>query len=206
MKDYLESVIDALVERTPQELIAAVIISLVISLVLAGLYRLARRRMSDPLTLVSSLMLLGCTVSMVLAAGYGRYRLGIGRVSNVPPSSHERWEPPPQPPELVVQRLVAEADFNNDGVITREEAAQAAESFVRNAETGERGRLDRDSLSLALRDLLGPHRDGHGPPPGPSSPPMSPPSRYAAKLERSSPEPAQEPGLHPGRVFCFHTG
>jgi hypothetical protein len=169
---YIESVIDALAERTAQELIAALMIALTLSLILSGLYILGKRKTSDALALMSILTLLGCTVSMALAAGYVQLTLRGGQPSagRVVDADH-RDLPPTNPESFLAQRLFKESDLDGDGLISGEEAARAAELFVRQADPSGKGMIDRQTLRMVLRPYLRPPPGTFQSPPPPPGPP-----------------------------------
>ncbi len=77
--------------------------------------------------------------------------------------------PPPNfgPGTFLAPQIVEGADENKDGRLTPEEAAKAAESFVRDADTNKKGSLDGDGLRDAINRRMGPPPGGPGGPGGP---------------------------------------
>ena len=163
MTEYLQSLTDAVLDRTTEELLGAVMIALALALALAGLYALGRRKLKDPIMLMTGLMLFANLASMVVAAAYvvkarkditsdGRNaafpplagHLGHGG----PPSNHGRPDGPPG--SAVAFGIVKTADTNNDGKLSPDEAA----AFVRLADTSGKGSIDGHDLETALMRSL----------------------------------------------------
>ena len=68
------------------------------------------------------------------------------------------------------------ADANADGNLSSEEAARAAEKFVREADSEKKGSLDAAALGRAMNRQMGPPGGGPGgPPDGPDGGPGAPP-------------------------------
>ena len=61
------------------------------------------------------------------------------------------------------------ADADHDGVLSIDEAANAAAKFVHDGDASGKGKLDQESLVNILRQRLGP--PGGGAPPAAGSPP-----------------------------------
>ena len=180
MSNYLDSLGNAVIDRSPAELIAAVIIALGLSLVLAGLDFLGRRKVRDALMPMIVLLIVANLASMAIAAGYFAY---MGRLRG---SSWMNKTPPGVPgadPGLMARRIFRAADKNRDGLLSTEEASVAAADFVRKVDTSGEGLIDTASLERALPASgirRGRGMPGRGPfrlPPGrlPSNP-TSPPS------------------------------
>jgi hypothetical protein len=70
MAAYFEALENAIVDRSPDELVGAVIIALALSLAFAGLYCLGRRKARDELVSIIALMIVANLVSMAVGAGY----------------------------------------------------------------------------------------------------------------------------------------
>ncbi len=68
--EYLNSVGDAVVDRSLQELIGAIMVALALALAMAGLYALGRRKVSDSAMLVTCLTIISSVASMALTGGY----------------------------------------------------------------------------------------------------------------------------------------
>jgi hypothetical protein len=83
--------------------------------------------------------------------------------------------PPPGfgPGMFIAPAILEIADANADGSLSPEEAAQAAEKFVREADSEQNGALDAATLGRAMNRRMGPPGGGPGGPPddGPGGPP-----------------------------------
>ena len=66
------------------------------------------------------------------------------------------------PGTFLAPRILAAADANKDGRLSPEEAATAAEGFVRAADAKKKGSLDEDTLAGAINQRMGPP-PGFGP-------------------------------------------
>jgi hypothetical protein len=158
MREFLSSIYDALVDRSPQELIGAILIALTISMATAGLFILLRRKVSDSLTLLTGLTLLASTTSMALAAGYVLPSHRHARGEAIGPARPPHW-PPPVPERYLVRRIIEVADRDDDGILSADEAADAAARLVREADASGKGSLDSATLAHALREtIFPPHR------------------------------------------------
>ena len=71
---FLNSVFGALVDRSSDELIGALLVATVVAGVMAGLYALGRRRASNPAVFVGGLVLASEVFCMALTTGYYEYR------------------------------------------------------------------------------------------------------------------------------------
>ena len=153
MREYLQSMTDVLIDRSIEELVGAMMIALVLALVLAGFYALARRKMNDSPMLMIGLLLFASIMSMALAAGYiANDRQAFMPVPGSPPSTARR---PPSgfhagpggaPGRSPGLRIVMAADADNDGRLSPEEAAQ----FVLTADSSGRGSVDPRDLDNAF--------------------------------------------------------
>jgi hypothetical protein len=70
---FLESISDAILNRSPEELIGALLIAAAVAIVAAGLYALCRRKSSPSPTFMGGLGLAAGASCMALAAGYIEY-------------------------------------------------------------------------------------------------------------------------------------
>lgn len=84
MNDFLGSVLDVVADLEPREVVGALMVGLGLALSVSGLYALRRRKAHDAPTLLVGLLLLACTASMAVAAGYVRYAEKLGRTSGGP--------------------------------------------------------------------------------------------------------------------------
>jgi hypothetical protein len=152
MQRYVNSTIDVILDRTADELIGGVLVALLLSLALAGAFALLRRKISDATTLITCLALAANLAGMTLAAGFVR---GEGRQGM---RLNPGFRPGVPPPAVVGDRgaslaraIFARADADGDGLLSPEEAAGAAERFVKRAEAIEGGALNEGLLRSALR-------------------------------------------------------
>jgi hypothetical protein len=142
---FLESISAAILNRTPEELIGALLIAGAVASVVAGLYALCSRKSSPSPSLVGGLSLAAGASCMALAAGYIEYAktdLTSASAANhpappaLPPGGPGRGTPPPPwgffgPGWSSGFHIVVAADENRDGRLTPEEAAR----LVRKADT-----------------------------------------------------------------------
>jgi hypothetical protein len=145
MKKFAEAVLDAIMERQIEEVFVAIAVGLALSLCLSGLYMLARRRVSDILTLLVSLMLLASIVSATLTIGYIRYdrrRVDISRWKSPLIGPQSGWE------TAVAQLYVRMSDEDHDGIISADEMSRMTARMVKQAKTtGSSGVLPNDQQS-----------------------------------------------------------
>lgn len=156
MDRYLESTVNMILDRSPEGLIGAILIALVLSLVVAGLYTLLHRRVSDASVLLTCLVLAANVAAMTIAGGYIQFaRKGAGRSGGGPAFRDGRFLPGagPRGPGMAGRILIA-ADANNDGVLSAEEATAAATRFVE--EVGHGKPIDEETLRGAIRERLAP--------------------------------------------------
>jgi hypothetical protein len=207
--EYLNLLGNAIVDRSPEELIGAVGVALIISLAMAGLYFIGRRKITDNLLPMIVLMMVANLVSMAVGAGY--FRLAHKRMGYV---QHEPTSRPPVGPggmtEFMMEWIFREADQNHDRRITGEEASIAAANFLRRADASGEGSIDPRTLDKALQGLMFHGRDPDHPPrlfrnhgrwtpelSGPSSgsnrlqPPVDPPSDDRMPDTNQSKDPSQ---------------
>ena len=134
---------------------------------LAGIYKIGQQKASESWLLMSTLTLCGCLLSMALAIGYERYSLGLSR-----PMGRGRTDRSATAARSPVARKgsslsdpLREVNGDSDGLISYEEAARAAEEFIRKLDSDGRGGIDRETLRKVLRDYMGPHGHAGSPPP-----------------------------------------
>ena len=70
MADFFVSLGNVIVDRSPDELIGAVIIALALSLAMAGVYCIGRRNIRENVMPMIVLMLVANLISMAVGAGY----------------------------------------------------------------------------------------------------------------------------------------
>lgn len=166
MKRYVNSTIDVILDRTADELLGGILVALLLSLALAGAFALLRRRIHDATTLITCLALAAILAGMTLAAGFVRctYSQGVWPNQGLPRGL----------PAVVADRgaslarmIFEQADDDQDGVLSPEEAARAADRYVKQAEFIEGGALNEGLLRSALRRRMLPPRESVAPmPPG----------------------------------------
>ena len=145
MKKFAEAVLDAVMERQIEEVFGALAVGFALSLCLSGVYMLVRRRVSDILTLLLSLMLLSSIVSTTLAIGYLRYDRRRGDIS--------QWRSPQFGPypgweTAAAQLYVRMSDENHDGIISADEMSRMTARMVKQAKiTGPSEVLPTDQQS-----------------------------------------------------------
>jgi hypothetical protein len=196
--DFLATVGNTIVDRSSDELIGAVVIALGTALAMVGLYLVGRRKVSDNLTPLIALMIVGNLISMALAAGYVVRARRNGRFPSrgVAPARYP-WHPSSPAPDLVLlDTIFRAADKNHDGLISAEEASQSAAEVVRNSDSSGRGSVDSASLRALLQATLAQGQDRirrHGTGLGPEPPPrFGPPPRgpFGPRLPESIDPPA----------------
>jgi hypothetical protein len=188
MIETLRFTLDAFLDRSPGDLIGAVMIALVLALAMTGLYALMRWRKptGEPLTGLIALMLVANVASMALAAGYlTKGWKAEGNASGGTKATTTAWWPPPggfKPgvpghtdspggppvslgpgpfggPAQIVQ-VFAVADLDKDGRLTPDEVAR----FVQMADANGKGSVNMHVFYSAIRECL-------SAPPGPAGPP-----------------------------------
>jgi hypothetical protein len=172
MNPQITSIVDVVVDRSPEELIGCVLTALVLALGLAGLFLLLRRKASDPSTLIICLALGSNLVAMTVAGAYVRYRLIGGRESNpgLPPPGARFEHQREFRITTMADRILRAADRDADGFLTADEAASAAAQFVKEADEDGDGQVDEERLRVALWTRMPPAHPGMGGPPPPPDP------------------------------------
>ena len=158
---FLESIPDAILNRSPEELIGAMLIAALIGIVMASLYALNRRKSPPSPTFVGVLALVAGASGMALAAGFFE-RGETGSMAGWPKTLRSprplggtggRGMPPPWlfsgPGWSSGFHVVLAADGDRDGRLTPDEAAR----LVRKADSDGDGSVE-----------LPRHRSAHGGP------------------------------------------
>jgi hypothetical protein len=203
--EYLNLLGNTIVDRSPDELIGAVAIALTLSLAMAGLYCIGRRKITENLLPMIVLMIVANLLSMAVGAGYfqfARKKKGyVMRESASRPSGD-----PGGSCELLAARIFQEADSNHDRLICRDEASIAAVDFLRRADANGTGSIDPGTLFMALQAVMYFGRDPDHPPQPFGNPRRRPPdfSGPDARPARSqprmgSPSELPRPGTNPSR-------
>jgi hypothetical protein len=139
--NFLDSVGNAVLDRSPDELIVALFVAGALALILTGLFILGRRKVRSHATFAGGLILVASILSMVGAAGYVDSRTGVSR-------DRRRSDRPNSVPVREPRRagaswtsglhMVTVADSDRDGRLTPEEVAR----FVREADADGDGSVD----------------------------------------------------------------
>jgi hypothetical protein len=146
LADFFVSLGNAVVDRSPDELIGAVIVAFALSLAMAGVFCVGRRSARENVMPVIVLVLVANLVSMAVGAGYLAHLRGKrGEQTNGSRQTtvvgHEvMW----------TEAIFQAADVNRDGRLSSEEASLAAAAFVRRADETGTGAIDARSLCDAL--------------------------------------------------------
>jgi hypothetical protein len=184
--EYLNLLGNAIIDRSPEELIGAVAIALTISLAMAGLYCIGRRKITENLLPMIVLMIVANLVSMAVGMGY--FRVAHKRMGYVEQEFQRR---PPGVPggsaEVAARWIFRTADSDHDGRLSEEEASLAAADFVRRMDPSGQGSINLRSLDTALQAAMFHGRDpDHFPGPfgnrGPWNPEISGPGSRSNRL------------------------
>jgi hypothetical protein len=157
---YLDSVFNLVVDSSPQELIAGVLIALAIALVTSAGFAVGRRKVADPQVLQCLLVLVASLLSMTIAGGYvlhNEKRLTAGPAPDRPFRGHFALPHSPEVSRGLAKIIFVAADTNKDDRLSPEEAASAAETFVQTIDKGGEGSIGLYMLADAIRFLPGPH-------------------------------------------------
>jgi hypothetical protein len=184
--EYLNRLGNAIVDRSPEELIGAVAVALTISLAMAGLYCIGRRKITENLLPMIVLMIVANLVSMAVGMGY--FRVAHKKMGYV---ERELQRRPPGGPggsaEVAARWIFRTADSDHDGRLSEEEASLAAADFVRWMDPSGQGSINLRSLDTALQATMFHGRDPyHFPRPfgnrGPWNPEISGPGSRSNRL------------------------
>lgn len=174
---FLEAIADAVLDRSPEELTAAMVFAATIGAVMAGVYALGRKKSSPSPMFVGGLALVAGVMCMAAAAGYfknleGDRTLGSAAKADTlagwPASRPGRGGPPPawRFPRAGWSsgfHVVVAADENRDGRLTTEEAAR----LIREADADGDGSVDFTDIDQLMknrfRSLAWPSAPGPGP-------------------------------------------
>ena len=169
---FLVSLSDAILDRSPEELIGAMLIAAAVAVIVAGLYTLARKKSSPSPTFVGGLGLAAGASCMALSAGYleyaGRDWTSGAAVSRVSPARRPSGAPDRAglPPPWTVPgmgwssgiHVIATADENRDGLLTPDEAAR----LVRNADQDGDGAVNFRDIDRLIAERFRPSRQPYG--------------------------------------------
>ncbi|WP_406695084.1 hypothetical protein V5E97_29010 [Singulisphaera sp. Ch08] len=178
MNPQVSSIVDVILDRSPEELIGGVLLALVLALGLSGLFHLIRRKVSDTSTLIICLALSSNLVAMTVAGAYIRYKVMEGKPSRRGMMSAGSRLPPPGMGEsrsmFMASRILEAADRNGDHRLSADEAALLAAQFVKESGGGGDEPISEEKLRAAIRARLGPHSGMGMGIDGPSLPPEQP--------------------------------
>ncbi len=146
MADYFASMGNAVVDRSPDELIGAIVIALALALAMAGLYSMGRRKVTENLMPMVVLMIVANLVSMTVGAGY----LAHARKKHLGVTLPLSLNSPAVSERMLIDAIFRDADEDQDGLLSGEEAAVAADKFVRRNDAEGDGKIDARSLASAL--------------------------------------------------------
>ncbi len=143
------SVLDALIDRTQDEWIGALMIALALALAAQIVFRLVRRRVSDPLLLVTGVVLASNVVAMMLVASYVGWVMSA-TPRDIPVRPRMSFGEPGRPRGggglLLAWRLLRQGDTDHDGRLSADEAA----ALVHAARGDDAGAADAHDLARTL--------------------------------------------------------
>jgi hypothetical protein len=195
MGKHWSDVLNAIIDKQPQELVGVIMITLMVSIACAGIYNLARTKTSDKQVLLSGLMLLACLASVTLIFGFTYQPPRRMSPANQPPFAHigPPMAGPHGPPmgsphnfEMFAANFVMEAtDANHDGFLSADELTD----FVRANLSDNDESVDAYALAKALRSGRETHLkalppDARAPSPPPNSQEVSTPANEATQVPR----------------------
>ena len=146
MDDFFDSLANAILDRSADELIGAVIVALGLSLAFAGIDFISRRKARENRMPMIAMMIGANLASMAFAAGYLVYH----RKARGAPASERNQTTSVRLEPILVESIFRAADKNEDGLLSSEEAAVAAAEFVRQADPTGNGSIDGPTLEHAL--------------------------------------------------------
>jgi|GEM_PF-3951278 len=151
MMNFLHSVYESLVDKSPQHMVMALFLALAGALVVAQLYFFVSRKVADPQVVLTGMMVFALALAAALGIGFERYSREIS-ARNIPASfqqvrrhqhSNIEWQ--------IARRILEVADSDKDGRLSPEEASQAAAKHVREASSFD----DTDAANIrALTHLV----------------------------------------------------
>jgi hypothetical protein len=144
--EFFQTTGNVLLDRSPDEMIAAVIVALAFSLVMAGLVAFRRKSIRENLMPIVVVMLVANLASMAVAAGY----VAFARKNSTRTMRGSHFGEMTGDESIWVEGIFRAADLNRDGRLSHEEAALAADDFIRNADPSGRGAIDPRALGHVL--------------------------------------------------------
>jgi hypothetical protein len=193
MGSYKDLVVNTLLDRSPQEWIVAIGIALLLALAVAGTLVACRRwlKVTDDTAPLVGLSLLAIFGGMVIGGIYvqleRRGSAGMGADAR-PPGAPGQGQGKAQGKGAgfggfttrLAGTIIENADVDHDGVLSMDEAANAAAKFVKETDPSGKGGIDRETLQNALRERLRP----------PGQPQPAPSTTKTAEPQPASPKPA----------------
>ena len=162
---WMRSIYDVVLDRSTEEILGAIAISVALSIAVSGLFALLRRKVEDRVLLVIVLLLVVSVTSMGLGAGY----IGLARDRRLHPGGGNNPEGYPGIPygrrPAGIHRMMRRADTNGDNRISREEAAEFARSFIGNLDPSQADSVEFMALSEAISQSVEPSPMDRIPPP-----------------------------------------
>jgi hypothetical protein len=202
MSPNLDSVLNVTLDRTPQEWIVGIVIALFLALALAGVNMAFRRwvKAKDETVPLVGLGVVAIFAGMVIAGMY----FELNHRATAGPAAAPGGGPGGGPggpggggrgpgggrfTTRLASLIFDNADADHDGVLSVDEAANAAAKFVHDTDASGKGKgkLDLDTLTAAIRERLGPPG---GAPPAAAAPalaPSSPPPSSGGSTEATPP-------------------
>jgi hypothetical protein len=174
MRPYLESVINVMLDRKPEEWIEGIVVALFLALALAGASGALRRwkKAADETMLLVVPAIVVIFTGMVMAAGYVQLMSKrAARPTEFVIPQGRPFRGPEGGSSRMADLILEAADADRDGRISTDEAATAAARFVKEAEVNGKSALDREALTTSLREHL---RPPGGAPPFPNAPDRTP--------------------------------
>ena len=159
MRSYFQAVYQAITEVSPHEMVGGLLVGLTLSLAVAGICMLGRKKVADPFPFLCGLILLVSALSMTFGLGHSRYQAtrSIQAPSGFGPRAKDRFSSPSNYP--IGHRLIQEADADGDGRLTPQEAAE----YIRRADLSGKGWADSSEIDKTPRGWAG-ARPPQGPP------------------------------------------
>jgi hypothetical protein len=184
MSRYLESVSNVVLDRSPQEWIVGLVIALFLALALAGVHVALRRwaKVQDETAPLVGTAVVAIFAGMVIAGIYvqleRRANSGTTGAGAAPggPGGFPGGGPGGRGgggggggrlATNLANMIFDNADADHDGMVTTEEAANAAAKFVHDSAGDGKDKLDRETLVNILRERMRPPGTGSGGNPAP---------------------------------------
>jgi hypothetical protein len=173
MVAWFSSVVDVVVDLSPRELIGLIGVATILALATAGVCQWARRSKADATAVLAASILVANLIAMTMAGLAVRQGFTARGYPTESRPAERPWGPPPDeagPGVRLAARILAEADRDGDGRLSPEEAATAADRFIR--QSSDEAGPDAEALGRALNRRLRPRGPGPGgtpPPPGRSA-------------------------------------